>query len=72
MKRFLLLVGIALAMFALTVGCGKKADEAQDKVPVETKAAEMMDSTRMDSGMNEMMDSAAHMADSVKKAVGGK
>ncbi len=60
MKRFLLLVAMVAMMFALVVGCGKKADEATDKVPVETKKAEMMDSTRMDEGM----DSAMHMMDS--------
>ena len=52
-------------VFALIVGCGKKADEATDKVPVETKKAEMMDSTRMDSGMH-MMDST--IVDSVVDA----
>ena len=56
MKKLLLLTALSLFVLALLVGCGNKTDEAQDKVPVETKQAEMMDSTRMDSGM-EVMDS---------------
>ena len=56
MKKLLLLAALTLMVFALVVGCGKKADEATDKVPVEVKKAEMMDSTRMDSGTH-MMDS---------------
>ncbi len=56
MKKLLFLAALSLIVFALMVGCGKKADEATDKVPVEVKKAEMMDSTRMDSGTH-MMDS---------------
>lgn len=63
MKKLLFLAALTLMVFALLVGCGKKADEATDKVPVETKEAEMMDSTRMDSGMH-MMDST--MMDSME------
>ena len=63
MKKIILLAAMMLIMFAIMVGCGKKADEATDKVPVETKAADMMDSTRMDSASH-MMDST--MMDSMK------
>lgn len=54
MKKLLFLAALSLMVFALMVGCGKKADEATDKVPVEVKKAEMMDSTRMDSSMHKM------------------
>ena len=69
MKRLLILSVMTLMVFALVVGCGKKADEATDKVPVETKKAEMMDSTRLD----EMADSAKQViegaVDDAKEAV---
>ncbi len=60
MKKLLILTAVSLMTFSLMVGCGDKADEATDKVPVETKAADMADSTRMD----EMVDSASQMMDS--------
>ncbi len=65
MKKLLLLAALSLMVFALVIGCGKKADDAADKVPVEVKKAEMMDSTRMDSG-TQMMDST--MTDSMGDA----
>ena len=75
MKKLLFLAALSLMVFALVVGCGKKADEATDKVPVETKAADMMDSTRMDSMMHEGMDSvkeaATEMLDSAKAKIDG-
>ena len=71
MKRLLILAAMAAMMFALVVGCGKKADEATDKVPVETKEAEMADTTRL----HEMADSAKAMVEGVvedgKEAVEG-
>ena len=53
MKRLLLLSLLAIMILALVVGCGKKAEEDADKMPVEEKAAEMMDTTQMDSAMME-------------------
>lgn len=60
MKRLLLLTLIAIIALGLVVSCGKKQEES-DKMPAETKEAEMMDSTRMDSAMDEMADSAGAM-----------
>lgn len=69
MKRVLLLMILTLALFAIIASCGKKTEEQTDKVPVETKQAEMMDSTRMDSGMqmtdSTMMDSTEMTQDSM-------
>ncbi len=56
MKKLLFLAVMSVMVFAFVIGCGKKADETKDKAPVETKKAEMMDTTMMDSGMH-MMDS---------------
>ena len=56
MKRILLLLMIALLAIAMIYGCGKKEADSPDKVPVEVKEAETMDTTRMDSAV---MDSAA-------------
>lgn len=70
MKKLLFLAALSLMVFALVVGCGKKADEATDKVPVETKAAEMMDSTRMDSMATEAKEAVDGAIDDAKDAAG--
>ena len=63
----------------LVISCGKKQEES-DKMPAETKEAEMMDSTRMDAAemldsaeakMEEMTDSAKAVMEEGKKKVEG-
>lgn len=49
MKRVVLLLMVALLALAMFYGCGKKEAEEPDKVPVEVKQAETMDTTRLDS-----------------------
>ena len=82
MKKFLFFIILSLMVFVLVIGCGKKADEATDKVPVETKAAEMMDSTRLDSlageakeaidgAIEDTKDAAGEAVDSLKAKVPG-
>ena len=70
MKRVLLLLFVALLALAIVVGCGTKQEET-DKVPAETKAAEMMDSTRLDSAMTEMVDSAKAVMDNAADSAKG-
>ncbi len=53
MKKIIVLLVIMALALAFVYGCGKKAEET-DKVPVEVKQAEVMDSTRMDSAAMEM------------------
>ena len=58
MKRVILLLMVALLVLAMIYGCGKKEAES-DKVPVEVKEAEAMDTTKLDSAAmeaKEMMD----------------
>ena len=71
MNKLLFLTVLSLMVFALVVGCGKKADEATDKVPVETKKAEMMDSTRMDSMIESAEEVVEEVVDSVKTKIDG-
>ena len=51
MKKILVLLVIMALALAFVYGCGKKEAEDTDKVPVEVKEAEVMDSTRMDSAV---------------------
>ncbi len=55
MKRLTLLGLMALFVLALTVSCGKKESEESDKVPLEVKQAEQMDSTRLDSAVTDTL-----------------
>lgn len=71
MKKLLFLTVLSLMVFALVIGCGQKADETTDKVPVETKEAEMMDSTRMDSMIESAEEAVEEVVDSVKAKVDG-
>lgn len=48
--RKMLVITMALLMgLCFIYGCGKKETKEEDKVPAETKQAEMADSTAMDS-----------------------
>ncbi|UCG62403.1 MAG: hypothetical protein JSV52_03710 [Candidatus Zixiibacteriota bacterium] len=49
MKKLIVLLVIVSLVLAMAYGCGKKEAEETDKLPVEVKQAEQMDSTRMDS-----------------------
>ena len=50
MKKLLLILMAITATLCFIWGCGKKdTNEGADKVPAETKQAEMADSTAMDS-----------------------
>lgn len=55
MKKLIVLLVILSLMLAMVVGCGQKEAEDADKVPVEVKQAEQMDSTRMDSAAVDSM-----------------
>lgn len=59
MKRFFILLMVSVFVMALAFGCGKKETKETDKVPVEVKEAEQMDSTRMDSAAMETMEKPA-------------
>lgn len=50
---------VSVFVMALAFGCGKKETKETDKVPVEVKEAEQMDSTRMDSAAMETMEKPA-------------
>ena len=81
MKKMMIL--IAIIALVLAIGCGQEKTET-DKVPVETKAAEMQDTTRLDSVVTEVVDSLKEEAkeavdevveeatDAVKDAIDGK
>jgi len=58
MKKFMVVMVMALFVAALLSGCGEKAEKDTGKVPPEVKKAESIDSTRMDSAMMDtaMMD----------------
>ena len=71
MNKLLFLTVLSLMVFALVIGCGQKADEATDKVPVETKKAEMMESTRMDSMIESAEEVVEEVVDSVKTKIDG-
>ena len=54
MKKFIIVLVILSLILAMVIGCGQKEAE-EDKVPVEVKQAEQMDSTRMDSATVDSM-----------------
>ena len=49
MRKMLAVTMALLVALCFIYGCGKKETKEDDKVPVETKKAEMADSTAMDS-----------------------
>ena len=49
MGKMLAVTMALLVALCFTYGCGKKETKEDDKVPVETKQAEMADTTAMDS-----------------------
>lgn len=50
MRKMLAVLMALLVVFCFVYGCGKKdIQEGDDKVPAETKQAEMADTTAMDS-----------------------
>lgn len=49
MRKMLAFTMALLVALCFIYGCGKKETKEDDKVPVETKQAEMADSTAMDS-----------------------
>ena len=76
MKRFLVLLLVALFAIGLTVGCGKKEAAEADKVPADVKEAEMADTTRMDEGVvdslaGEVKEAAEEVVDEAAEAVEG-
>jgi len=48
-KRIVILFSVVLLALAITFSCGKKKAQESNKVPLEVKKAEQMDSTRLDS-----------------------
>jgi len=70
MKKVFTLGLMVLFALALVAGCGQKAEQEADKVPVEVKDAEMADSTRLDSMATDMVDTAGAVVEEVKEAVG--
>ncbi|NOY89454.1 MAG: hypothetical protein GXO93_08750 [FCB group bacterium] len=48
-KRIIFLISLLLFVLTITFSCGKKKAQETDKVPLEVKKAELMDSTRLDS-----------------------
>ena len=75
MKRFLVLLLVALFAIGLTVGCGQKEAAEADKVPADVKEAEMADTTRMDEVVDslagEVKDAAEEVVDDAAEAVEG-
>ena len=72
MKRFLVLLFIALFALGLAVGCGQKEAAEDDKVPADVKEAEMADTTRLDEVVDslagEAKEAVDEAADDVKDA----
>ncbi len=48
MKQIEFIISVMVVAMVLSFGCSQKSDEATDKVPLETKKAEMKDTTRLD------------------------
>ena len=49
MRKMLMVLMALLVALCFIYGCGKKETQEDDKVPAETKQAEMADTTAMDS-----------------------